>query len=160
AQIEIERDLLPWLRPQLPIAIPEIVAVGEPAPGYPWRWAVYRWLDGVPPSDGTVQLAHDLAAFIAALQRIDAAGGRLAPPPGGALALRDTSTREAIAQLHWEIDVDAAVTAWETALATPAWSSEPVWLHGDILEGNLLVRDGRLSGVIDWGCACVGDPAF
>jgi aminoglycoside phosphotransferase (APT) family kinase protein len=160
SQIEMEQRLLPRLAPHLPVAIPEVLAVGEPALGYPWRWAVYRWLDGEPPRTGTVQLARDLAAFIAALQRIDTNDGRRGTHRGGPLQLRDASTRAALAQLGEEIDIAAVTSAWEAALAAPAWSEESVWLHGDILEGNLLIRDGRLAAVIDWGGAGVGDPAF
>ena len=160
SQIEMEQAQLPRLAPHLPAAIPEVVAVGEPALGYPWRWAVYRWLDGEPPRIGTVQLAHDLAAFIAALQLIDTSGAPRGTHRGGPLHLRDATTRVALAQLREETDIAAVTNAWEAALAAPAWSKESVWLHGDILEGNLLIRDGRLAAVIDWGCACVGDPAF
>jgi aminoglycoside phosphotransferase (APT) family kinase protein len=41
----------------------------------------------------------------------------------------------------------------------PDWSGPPVWLHGDLLPGNLLVQDGRLSGVLDFSLVGVGDPA-
>jgi aminoglycoside phosphotransferase (APT) family kinase protein len=160
SQIEMEESLLPRLAPHLPVEIPEVVAVGEPAFGYPWRWAVYRWLDGTPPRAGTAKLARALAAFIAALQAIDATDAPRGTHRGGPLKLRDDATRAAIAQIDDEVDVAAVTRAWEEALAVPGWSRDPVWFHGDILEGNLLVRDGRLTGVIDWGCACAGDPAF
>jgi aminoglycoside phosphotransferase (APT) family kinase protein len=159
-QIACEERLLPRFAPHLPVLIPEIVAVGGPALDYPWTWAVYRWIDGEPPRTGTAQLAHDLVGFIAALQRIDTSGGPAGQARGGPLELRDAATRAALTQLTDEIDVAAATRAWEDALAVPVWSEAPVWLHGDILEGNLLVRDGRLAAVIDWSGACVGDPAF
>ena len=159
-QIEKERRLLPRLAPGLPVALPEVVAVGEPGLGYPWPWAVYTWLDGEPPGRGTIELAQDVAAFVAALQRLETTGAPPGRQRGGPLALRDDHTRAALTQLEDEIDVDAATAAWEAALSAPPWPQEPVWLHGDLLEGNLLVRDGRLSGVIDWGAASAGDPAF
>ena len=159
-QIPLEVELLPRLAPLLPVEIPEILALGEAALGYPWTWAVYRWIDGAQPKVGTDVLARDLATFVAALQRVDTAGARAGASRGGPLSLRDANTRAALAQLDGEIDVEAATAAWEAALDTPPWPHEPVWLHGDLLEGNLLVRDGRLCGVIDWGAACAGDPAF
>jgi aminoglycoside phosphotransferase (APT) family kinase protein len=159
-QIALEETLLPRLAPQLPVSVPEIVAVGEPALGYPWRWAVYRWLDGEPPAAATCRLALDVAAFVLALQAIDTDGGRPGTGRGGPLALRDAETRAALARLGDEIDVAAARRAWDAALAAPPWDRAPVWLHGDILEGNLLVSGGRLTAVIDWSCAAIGDPAF
>lgn len=158
-QIARDAELLPRLRPQLTVDVPEVVATGEPGHGYPYPWAVYRWLDGAPPTEGTPDLASDLAAFLAALQRIDTAGARRGRFRGGPLAERDGATRAALAQLGGEIDVAAATAAWEAALAVPAWNGDPVWVHGDILEGNLLVRGRRLTAVIDWGCVASGDPA-
>jgi len=159
-QIDLESELLPRLAPHLPVEIPRLVAIGGPAHGYPWRWAVYRWLEGAPPRGGTRELAHDLASFLAALQRIDPTGARAGRSRGGPLALRDAETRAALAQLDREIDVGAATEAWEAALHAPPWPHACVWLHGDLLEGNLLVRGGRLGAVIDWGAARAGDPAF
>lgn len=159
-QIEKERRWLPWLAPQLPVAVPEVVAVGEPALGYPWQWAVYTWLEGEPPSRGTVELAEDVATFIAALQRIETTDAPRGRQRGGPLTLRDDETWAALAQLEGEIDVPAATAAWEGALNARPWPHDPIWLHGDLLEGNLLVRESRLCAVLDWGAASAGDPAF
>ncbi len=166
-QVEKEQRWLPRLAPHLPLAIPVPLAMGTPAEGYPWHWSVYRWLAGetatVERSVDLRQAATDLARFIAALQRIDPTGG---PPPGPhnshrgePLAKRDAQTRAAIASLHGVLDADAVTTAWEAALEAPAWPGPPVWIHGDLQAGNLLVRQGRLSAVIDFGCLGVGDPA-
>jgi aminoglycoside phosphotransferase (APT) family kinase protein len=73
--------------------------------------------------------------------------------------LRDDETRDAIARLHGALDTDGAMAAWEAALEEPAWHRPPVWIHGDLQSGNLLVRRGRVSAVIDFGCLGVGDPA-
>lgn len=166
AQVEKEHRWLPWLGPHLPLAIPMPLAKGMPAEGYPWQWAVHRWLDGenaiAEPVADMRQAAIDLARFIAALQRIDPTGG---PPAGVAssrgvpLATRDVRVREAIAALRGEIDARAVTEAWDAALAAPAWRGPGVWLHGDLTAVNLLVREGRLSAVIDFGALAVGDPA-
>jgi aminoglycoside phosphotransferase (APT) family kinase protein len=96
------------------------------------------------------------------LQRIDTAGGPLPGPHnffrGGPLTVYDEETRQAIAVLHGKIDTNAATEVWEAALAT-TWNNPPVWVHGDVSADNLLVQDGRLSGVIDFGSSTVGDPA-
>ncbi len=165
-QVEKEQRWLPRLAPLLPLHIPIPLAMGVPAAGYPWHWSVYRWIEGEKATieciDDLHRFATTLARFLAALQQIDAAGG---PPPGqhnffrgGPLAIYDTETRDAIAVLHGKIDSDAVTAAWEAALKA-TWHGTPVWLHGDLSASNLLVRRGRLSAVIDFGCSGVGDPA-
>ena len=165
-QVEKEHHWLPRLAPHLPLPIPVPLAMGLPADGYPWHWSVYRLLDGEVASIECIadlrQFAIDLAEFLVALYRIDATGG---PPPGpqifyrgGSLTVYDDETRQAIAALEGAIDTKAATAVWEAALAA-TWRGSPVWVHGDVAAGNLLVRDGRLSAVIDFGTSGVGDPA-
>ncbi|MFL9989223.1 aminoglycoside phosphotransferase family protein [Paraburkholderia sediminicola] len=167
--VQVEKELwwLPRLAPFLPLPIPVPLAISEPADGYPWRWwSIYRWLEGEAAASARVanlcDFAHTLAQFVTALQRLDPADG---PPPGvhsfyrgGSLATYDTDTRQAITVLKEKIDVDAAIEVWEAALAT-TWQSPAVWIHGDISAGNLLVQEGRLTAVIDFGQLGVSDPA-
>ncbi|WP_327739696.1 aminoglycoside phosphotransferase family protein [Streptomyces nojiriensis] len=164
--VATEREWLPRLAPRLPTAVPEPLGAGEPAEGYPWSWSVYRWLAGENPEAGAlhepVALARDLAAFVAAMRSIT-----LPAPPkayrGGPLALLDAPTRAAIGELRGiseeGVDCDAVAAVWEDALRAPEWDGPPVWLHADLMPGNLLVDGGRLTSVIDFGCTGVGDPA-
>lgn len=165
-QVEKEHYWLPRLAPFVSVPIPMPVALGAPASGYPWHWSVYRWLEGERATIDRIadlgQFAAQLAEFLLELQRADVTDG---PEPGphnffrgGSLAIYDGETRSAIAELHVHIDTDSAIMAWEEALEA-AWVGAPVWVHGDICADNLLVRDGRLSAVIDFGCSGVGDPA-
>ena len=158
--LEQERRWLPRLAPLLPLAVPVPLAEGMPDEGYPFTWSVYRWLTGESATIGRVtdpsRLATDLAQFVAVLQRVDPTDG---PPPGEhnafrgvPLATRDASTRNAIASLHSAIDVGSVTAAWEAALRAPEWRRAPVWIHGDLDSRNLLVEEGRLSAVIDFGC--------
>lgn len=166
AQVEKEQRWLPILAPRLPLPIPTPVAIGEPALGYPWRWSVYRWIDGQAAAPERIADLRDfagrLAQFLVALQHIDASGG---PAPGlhnfhrgSALANYDPQTRQAIAALQDRVDADAATAVWEAALWSPC-PHAPVWVHGDVAAGNLLVQDGCLSAVIDFGNLATGDPA-
>ena len=166
AQVEKEHRWLPRLAPHLPLPIPVPLAKGAPGEGYPFPWSVYRWLEGEPAATGRIadlpEFATELALFLSALQRIDPAGG---PTPGrhnffrgGPLAVYDAETLQAIAALEGRIDADAATAAWEAALAA-TWQGPPVWFHGDVASGNLLVEGGRLSAVIDFGISGVGDPS-
>jgi aminoglycoside phosphotransferase (APT) family kinase protein len=165
-QVAKEHRWLPKLAPLLPLPIPVPLAMGRPAEGFPWHWSVYRWLEGEPATIERIadlsEFATALAQFLIALQRIDATGG---PPPGqhnffrgGPLAIYDGESRQAIATLGGRIDAGAVTAVWQAALAA-TWQGSPVWVHGDVSAGNLLVRNGRLGAVIDFGSSAVGDPA-
>ena len=163
-----EQDLqwLPRLGPQLPLAVPEPLAIGEPGCGYPYTWGVYRWLEGAAVSAEMAtdrRAAADLAAFIRALRSLDIAG---APLPsdgvysrGKPLAPRDTEMREAIDQLRDEFDPGHVTDLWEACLSAPDWVDAPVLIHSDLMRGNILAHQGRLSAVIDFGGLRAGDPA-
>jgi aminoglycoside phosphotransferase (APT) family kinase protein len=155
AAVEKERTWLPRLAPHLPVEVPLPVASGKPGEGYDWPWTIYRWLDGENPhiGGGTVELARELAAFVRALRAITADGP--AASRGGPLAAEDASVRRALAR----IDVPGGIELWEEALAAPQWEAPPTWFHGDLMASNLLLRNGRLAAVIDFGTCGVGDPA-
>jgi aminoglycoside phosphotransferase (APT) family kinase protein len=169
AQVEKEHWWLPVLAPQLPLPIPQPLAKGASSPEFPRPWSVYRWLGGEPATiEGIADLerfAADLGAFLRALYRADVADG---PPAGlhssfrgGPLTTWDERTRGAAlgsAAPGSEIDGDAVMAVWETAL-NAGFDGPAVWVHGDVVASNLLVTDGELSAVIDFGCSAVGDPA-
>jgi aminoglycoside phosphotransferase (APT) family kinase protein len=166
AQVAKEQQWLPVLAGQLPLRIPQPLAEGEPSDEFPRPWSIYRWLEGEPATTDRIadldRFASDLAGFLGALYAIDTVDG----PPAGLhsqfrglpLTTWDEQTRAAIAALGDQIDADAALAAWETALEAK-FAGHPVWFHGDVAPTNLLVIDGELSAVIDFGCSGVGDPA-
>ncbi|MGQ2919070.1 MAG: aminoglycoside phosphotransferase family protein [Rhizobium oryzihabitans] len=167
AQVEKEHRWLPELAPRLPLPIPEPLALGKPGEDYPFCWSVYGWLEGEPLARhlGHIDLptiAVDVAAFLKVLHGIDASDGPLAGEHnfhrGGSLAVYDGEARAAAARLDDEIDRALAMEIWQLALSS-RWQRPGVWVHGDIAEGNLLVKDGRLSAVIDFGSSGVGDPS-
>jgi aminoglycoside phosphotransferase (APT) family kinase protein len=152
---------LPELAPLLSVSVPVPLARGEPAEGFPWSWGVYPWLEGENPAPEGVSdpsLLHDLADFVTELHGLDLADGPAARR-GRPLEVQDKGARAALGELDGMIDVDAATAAWEAALRAPEWPGPLVWVHGDLLPGNLLLRDGRLTAVIDWAGVGVGDPA-
>jgi aminoglycoside phosphotransferase (APT) family kinase protein len=165
-QVAKEQRWLPVLAGELPLPIPAPVAVGAPAGDYPYAWSVYRWLPGEVATHAEiaspVAFASALAAFLNALREVDATDG---PPPGehnffrgGPLRTYEAETLEAIAALDGQVDRGAVERVWSEAMATE-WDRPPVWVHGDVASGNLLVRDGRLTAVLDFGSSGVGDPA-
>lgn len=135
---------------------------GRTGRGYPWRWSIVSWLAGETTTIEDLadprKAASDLARFVVALRRIAPSGAPRAVR--GPLAERDGVTRAAIGELHGVVDVEAVTAAWDAALRVPDWSGEPVWIHGDLIAGNLLFDGGQLSGVIDFGGVGVGDPAW
>jgi aminoglycoside phosphotransferase (APT) family kinase protein len=152
-----ELEWLPRLAPLLPVDVPLPVAQGHPSRHYPWFWDIYQWVDGeavaVDEVDA-IEAARDLAALVSALQEVNPEGAPLGR--GIPLAERDAEIR------HWleRFGGAAEVTAeWERALAAPPWDGPPVWHHGDLDARNWLIRNGRVSGVVDWGSMGVGDPA-
>jgi aminoglycoside phosphotransferase (APT) family kinase protein len=159
-----EAEWLPKLAPQLPLAVPVQLAMGHAGEGYPFDWSVYEWLPGEN-ANGTIDdlelAAVDLAAFVEALRQIDTTGAspRPAGSRGAPLVELDKAVRRSIAELGDRIDAKAAIDSWGESLNAPAWDGAEVWLHGDLLPGNLLVVHGRLSAVIDFGGLNVGDPA-
>ncbi|MGE0206682.1 MAG: aminoglycoside phosphotransferase family protein [Candidatus Babeliales bacterium] len=167
AKVAIEQRWLPFLAPQLSIEMPIPLAMGNPGCGYPWNWSVYSWIEGETVAAARnldlCKVARDLAHFLKNLQNVEAPAG--APEPGAhnfyrgaSLAVYDAQTRQALEILKAKIDTKIIMEIWESALTTK-WQDKPVWLHGDIAAGNLLVRDGKLVAVIDWGGMAVGDPA-
>jgi aminoglycoside phosphotransferase (APT) family kinase protein len=161
-----ENKWLPRLAPSLPVAVPPILGQGVPGEGYPFPWSVRGWLDGQTADpdriDDMSQFAISLADFILALQRCDTTDGPVAGEHsffrGGPPAHYDEETRRCLAALAGRVDTVRAAAVWDAALATE-WVGAPVWFHGDIASGNLLVADGKLTAVIDFGTSGVGDPA-
>jgi len=157
-----EAKWLPVLALHLPVAIPEPVALGRPGSGYPFAWSVHRWLPGERASPNTI---GDRSAFADSM--IDVIHGLGDAPTDGAppshnraraLAEYDESARQAISSAAELIDAEMALEVWEAGVAAEPYAGSLRWVHGD-LEGNCLVLDGHLSGLVDWGSACVGDPA-
>ncbi len=159
-----EAEWLPLLAPHLPLVVPEQVAIGRPEHGYPYAWSISKWLPGVDASHGLDDhdaAASDLAGFIKALRGNETVG---APHHrhrcrGGPLLQFDEDVRRSIDELGDRVDRTGVLRCWQQAREVGSWDGTQVWVHGDLLPGNLLVKDGRLSAVIDFGGLNVGDPA-
>jgi aminoglycoside phosphotransferase (APT) family kinase protein len=164
SQGDRERRWLPVIAAQVAVEVPVPLFVGQPQGDYPYPWYVSPWLAGENPQPGgdLNLLAGDLAAFVGDLHRIDTTG---APRPGpaergGPLLGADAATREPAERLRGQTDVDGLLAAWQAGVQAPGWQGPPRWVHGDLMDGNLLVRAGRLVAVIDWGGCKAGDPAI
>ncbi|UHA73368.1 aminoglycoside phosphotransferase family protein [Paenibacillus sp. 481] len=165
-QVEKELFWLPKLKPHLTLPISVPLEKGEPAEGYPWSWTINKWIEGETVSHENVlslnQLAIDLAHFLKELQAIDSSDGPIAGVHnfyrGGSLSIYDEETKCALNHLQPLLETDKFQTVWDVALQSK-WTKDPVWVHGDVAPGNLLVNGGRLCAVIDFGILGTGDPA-
>ncbi len=161
--IDREWMWIPWLSRRITsVRLPEPVFKGSANAAYPFVWSVYRWIEGAPYEDALIddeaEAARTLARFVLELRALEVTPSA---PEGGRdpLAALDVDTREAIGGAGTLIDGAAATTVWDQALRTPPWDRKPVWIHGDLLRPNLIVHEGRLVAVIDYGYIGVGDPA-
>ena len=163
-----EQQLLPKLAPHLSVSIPVPIKMGTPSKDYPYLFSIYKWLEGISinllvlDDDILKQLAFDLAKFLKELQSIHDVEG---PVPGqhnwwrgDHVSVYDKGAREQIEKLAGRIDADKAIYLWECACKT-RWDKPPVWIHGDFAIGNMLLKDGKLSAIIDFGGMALGDPA-
>jgi len=165
-QVEREHEWLPVLASRLALQIPEPVALGHPEHGYPWKWSVYRWIEGENANAERIpnlpEFAASLGQFLRQMHGVSSTNG---PPPGahnfyrgGSLLTYDEESRRAISALAGKVDFDRASAVWQAATRSH-WTAQPVWVHGDLSLGNLLTTGGKLCAVIDFGQMCVGDPA-
>ena len=157
--VEKEHRWLPELARQLEVTIPQPVGLGAPGHGYPWPWTLNRWLPG---SDllhahelDRTRLAAELGRFLRALRSIDGSHGPLA---GAHSFYRGASLQHYDSEARSALRSPDEAKIWHEALASQ-WHGPPTWFHGDIAPGNLLIDQGRLCAVIDWGTSGVGDPA-
>lgn len=158
-----EQRWLPVLAPALPLPVPAPLRTGVASDGFPWAWSVCSWYPGEtavasPPADGDAA-ALALARFLAALHRPAPADAPANPFRGVPLVDRDARVRGYLDVLGGAVDQRAMRRCWERACAVPAHDGAPVWLHGDLHPANLVVRDGALAAVVDWGDVTRGDPA-
>ena len=165
-QIQKEYQWLPWLSRQLGFEITQPIALGKPSSTYPWHWSVNRWIEGESASRQNINdmkcFAEALGKCLKELQSLDATGGPLAGAHnfyrGGSLKVYDEEVRLAIPKIQNSCEQSLAISLWQDALSSE-WGLIPVWVHGDIAVGNILVHSGKFHALIDFGQLAIGDPA-
>jgi aminoglycoside phosphotransferase (APT) family kinase protein len=160
-----EQRWLPELAPRLPLPIPAPVRTGKPSPthGYPWWWSIIAFMPGdiaarTAPGDPH-QAATTLGAFLRALHTQAPPDAPVNPVRGVPLARREAAFAANLQTLGDRVDQATMRRLFDAALATPPWTGPPLWLHGDLHAANILVHEGEISGVIDFGDITGGDPA-
>jgi len=161
--VDHEQRWLPELARGISLPIPAPLREGHPGHGYPWSWSVCSWLPGtsalVSAPDDPMAAADVLGRFVAELHRPAPADAPENPWRGIPLAERAERVHLELERIGDRIDGPAVLACWSELLTTPPWPGPPVWLHGDLHPGNLLVHGGRVSAVIDFGDLTSGDPA-
>jgi aminoglycoside phosphotransferase (APT) family kinase protein len=158
-----EQRWLPELAPRLPLPVPLRLRSGAPGAGYPWAWSVCPWFAGesaaIAALGDPAAAATSLAAFLAALHRPAPPEAPANPFRGVPLAARDANVRRYLEGLGTGVDQATVRRRWDAACALPPYAGPPLWVHGDLHPGNLVVRDGGLAAVVDFGDLTAGDPA-
>ncbi len=162
ALLRTEQKWLPVLAGRLPLPTPVPVRVGEPSDLFEHTWTITRWVDGEPADRAPItraDAAGTLAGFLGALHSRAPGDAPVSSNRGFPLAALGDGFGGSLEAVADEVDTDQARESWEKAVAAPAWNGPPIWLHGDLHPANVIVREGTLSGVIDFGDLCSGDPA-
>lgn len=165
-QVKKELRWLPILQKEIDIKITAPIKEGSPSELYPFPWSINNYIEGENASYENIQdlkaFAKDLAKFLKDLQKINTMEGPIAGPHnfyrGGSLKVYNKETEEAVKRLRDVLPVDKLKMIWEKALKSNS-QHDGVWIHGDIAQGNLLVKEGKLCGVIDFGIMGVGDES-
>ena len=157
-----ELQYLPYLAKHLSFAISRPLFKGAPSKDYPFSWTISKWNEGHNPpfeqADEYAEFAKDIAQFVNELHAVPVEDGPYSRR-GVTLSLLDKQTQEALSELNEDIDVPKARLLWEALRDIPYWEHAPVWIHGDLLPGNILINNNRLSAIIDFSDLGLGDPA-
>jgi len=162
ALLRTEQTWLPLLAERLPLPTPTPVRVGRPSNLIEHTWTIASWVEGEPADQvpiTRIEAAEVLAEFLSALHQPAPADAPANPTRGIPLAGLKENVDDWFQVIADNVDADAAREVWQKAVAAPAWQGAALWLHGDLHPANVIVRDGRLAGVIDFGEMCAGDPA-
>lgn len=160
--INKEYEWIPKIARLLKISISEPLFKGDPSQLYPWPWLVAKWNEGSNPSfeknNEYALLAEELANFLNDLHRIQLPNG---PSSRRGVSLKeiDKETIKAIGELTTEVDIQSVTSVWNQLFNVQSWNKDSVWVHGDFLPGNILIKNNRLSAVIDFTDVGIGDPA-
>jgi aminoglycoside phosphotransferase (APT) family kinase protein len=162
-----EHTWLPVVAPRLPLPVPVPQRLGKPSERFPRPWLITTWVPGTPADLTPVTRATDatkaLAAFLTALHQPAPSGLPAGRGRGGPLADQTEGFDRGLAfavALGLIDEPDAVRAAWQDAVDAPPWTGPAIWLHGDLHPANVLVADGTLCGVVDFGDMCAGDPAL
>ncbi|SEF55788.1 Predicted kinase, aminoglycoside phosphotransferase (APT) family [Actinacidiphila yanglinensis] len=159
-----ERRWLPTLAPRLPLPIPVPLRNGAPSERFPKVWTVMTWVEGTPLDHGSItrgdHAAETLASFLRALH-VEAPADAPTASDFGAHPKDCTEGFDHFFQAAAPTDLaDRIREVWGEAVAAPEWEGPPVWVHGDLHPANVVVSDGTLAGVVDFGAVFAGDPAW
>ncbi|MEU2792346.1 aminoglycoside phosphotransferase family protein [Streptomyces sp. NPDC007100] len=155
---------LPVLAPRLPLPVPNPVRTGEPSARFPKPWTIMTWVAGEPLDAASISRGEHAADTLAGFLRALHVKAPAEAPTGSDRGAHPKDYRDGFEYFFQAVApggmADEVRAVWEDAVAAPAWEGAPVWVHGDLHPANVVVSEGALSGVIDFGDMCAGDPAW
>lgn len=168
AKVEIEQKWLPKLAPNISLKIPNPLHIGKASTDYPFNWSIYKWIDGKSLNQVSrhnldlEEIAQTLANFIKEIHKIDTTNAPEAGEHnfyrGCDLGIYQSQAIDNILTLKDIIDDKRAISIMQTATKSK-WSKNPIWIHGDLAIGNILIKDNKINAIIDFGGMAIGDPA-
>lgn len=162
--LQKEHRWMSELAPRLPLPVPVPVRMGEPSDRFPGTWIVTGWVHGTPadlaPIERGPHAAEILAGFLAALHHEAPDDAPNKSQQGGPLRESTEDLERRFAAMEPGEAVDRMREVWHDAVAAPDWDGPPVWVHGDMHPANVVVAEGTLTGVVDFGELFAGDPAL
>ena len=161
--VEHEHRWLPGMAERLPIPIASPVRVGRSSKVYPWAWSICPWFDGEVAADVAlsepVADARRLGAFVASLHQPAPPDAPVNPFRGQPVADLRPRVQANVELLGSQIDTQRVLERFEQLASVDEWPGEPLWLHGDLHSANIVVVDGSICAVLDFGDITSGDPA-
>lgn len=162
ASLEKEALWLPQIGPKLPIEVPIPIHTGKSSKEYPFPWLICPFLEGASPNNSNPldqeQAVLDLAKFIKQMQKLNTKNAPTCSR-GQHIKIRDNTVKKYIPLLKEEYDISLLSEIWDSVINTPEWKGLSYWIHGDLHEGNILSKKGKIIAVVDFGLCGVGEPS-
>ncbi|MES0882208.1 aminoglycoside phosphotransferase family protein [Roseibium sp. SCP14] len=161
-----EANVLAALGNHLSVEVPDVVAIGEPDVEFPLPWSIRHWIEGDTLEHSSEvnqdEFASSLGKILSDMRTIPTNGAPIAGKHsfyrGCHLSVYGDEVQKSLEILEGKIDSALCLDIWQRSI-TSAWRDKPVWFHGDVAAGNIIVENDAVKALIDFGICGIGDPA-